>query len=54
MCADDGASTGDCMAGVFGLTVKLSIHRGQTRMGRMEQVNFEVCHSMGSLLSLNH
>lgn len=53
MCADDGASTGDRMAGVFGLSVELAVHRGGTRTGRMGQGSFEVCHSMGSLLSLN-
>ena len=53
MRTDDGASTGDCMAGFFGLAVELAIHRGGARTGRMGRGSFEVCHSMESLLSLN-
>lgn len=51
MHTDGGVSVGDRVAGVFGLAVELAITRGGTRMG---QSGFEVCHSMGRLLSLNH
>jgi len=48
------APTGDCMAGVWGLAVELAVHRGGRRVWKMKQGSFEVCHSMGSLLSLSH